>query len=41
MAMKKRKLNMSFEAEWGLDPDRAIQAQGLSMSEIETDRFTI
>ncbi len=31
---------MSFEAAWGFDPDRAIQAQGLSLSEIETDKFT-
>ena len=28
---------MSFEAAWGFDPDRAIRAQGLSASEIETD----
>ncbi len=31
---------MSFEAVWGFDPDGAIQAQGLSLSEIETDKFT-
>ena len=31
---------MSFEAVWGFDPDRAIQAQGSSPSEIETDKFT-
>ena len=31
---------MSFEAVWGFDPDRAIQAQGAPPSEIETDKFT-
>ena len=31
---------MSFEAVWGFDPDRAIQAVGLPPSEIETDKFT-
>jgi hypothetical protein len=31
---------MSFETVWGFDPDRAIQAQGLAPSEIETDKFT-
>jgi hypothetical protein len=29
---------MSFEAVWGFDPDRVIQA--VSPSEIETDKFT-
>jgi len=29
---------MSFEAAWGFDPDKAIQAQSLSASEIETDK---
>jgi len=27
---------MSFEAAWGFDPDKAIQAQ--SLSELETDK---
>jgi len=31
---------MSFEAVWGFDPDRAIQAQGVPPSEIETVKFT-
>ncbi len=31
---------MSFEAAWGFDPDKAIQAQSLSASEIETDGST-
>lgn len=31
---------MSFEAAWGFDPDQAIRAESLSMSEIETDNFT-
>jgi hypothetical protein len=31
---------MSFEAVWGFDPDRAIQAQGVPPSEIETEKFT-
>ena len=31
---------MSFEAVWGFDPDRVIQAVGLPPSEIETDKFT-
>jgi hypothetical protein len=31
---------MSFEAVWGFDPDRAIQAKGSSTSEIETDKFS-
>jgi hypothetical protein len=31
---------MSFEAAWGFDPDRAMQAKGLRPSEIETDKFT-
>jgi hypothetical protein len=30
---------MSFEAVWGFDPDRVIQAVG-PPSEIETDKFT-
>ena len=29
---------MSFEAAWGFDPDKAIQARSLSASEIETDK---
>jgi hypothetical protein len=29
---------MSFEAVWGFDPDRVIQAVGLPPSEIETDK---
>ena len=28
---------MSFEAVWGFDPDRVIQAVGLLPSEIETE----
>ena len=28
---------MSFEAVWGFDPDRVIQAVGLPPSEIETE----
>ena len=31
---------MSFEAVWGFDPDRVIQAVGLTPSERETDKFT-
>ncbi len=31
---------MSFEAVWGFDPDRVIQAVGLPPSDIETDKFT-
>ena len=31
---------MSFEAVWGFDPDRVIQAVGLPPSETETDKFT-
>ena len=31
---------MSFEAVWGFDPDRAIQAQGVPPSDIETEKFT-
>jgi hypothetical protein len=31
---------MSFEAVWGFDPDRVIQAVGLPPSEIETDKFS-
>jgi len=30
---------MSFEAVWGFDPDRVIQAAGLPPSEVETDKF--
>ena len=30
---------MSFEAAWGFDPDRTIQAQSLSPSEIETEKL--
>jgi hypothetical protein len=29
---------MSFEAAWGFDPNKAIQAQSLSASGIETDK---
>ena len=31
---------MSFEAVWGFDPDKAIQAQGVPPSGIETEKFT-
>jgi hypothetical protein len=31
---------MSFEAVWGFDPDRVIQAVRLPPSEIETEKFT-
>ena len=31
---------MSFEAAWGFDPDRVIQAEGSSPSEKKTDKFT-
>lgn len=31
---------MSFEAAWGFDPNKAIQAQGLSASEVDTDTST-
>jgi len=31
---------MSFEAAWGFDPDKAIEAQSLSASETETDKST-
>ena len=31
---------MSFEAVWGFDPDKAIQAQALSASGIETEKST-
>lgn len=31
---------MSFEAVWGFDPDRVIQAQGVPPSDIETDKLT-
>jgi hypothetical protein len=30
---------MSFEAVWGFDPNRVMQAHGLTPSEIETDKF--
>jgi hypothetical protein len=29
---------MSFEAVWGFDPDKVIQAAGLPPSELETDK---
>jgi hypothetical protein len=31
---------MSFEAVWGFDPHRVIQAVGLPPSETEMDKFT-
>jgi hypothetical protein len=31
---------MSFEAVWGFDPNKVIQAVGLPPPEIETDKFT-
>ncbi len=31
---------MSFEASWGFDPEKVIQAEGSSPSEKETDEFT-
>jgi len=31
---------MSFEAVWGFDPDKAMQAKGLTPSEIKTDEVT-
>jgi hypothetical protein len=31
---------MSFEAVWGFDPDRVIQAVRLPPSEIEREKFT-
>jgi hypothetical protein len=31
---------MSFEAVWGFDPDRVLQAAGLPPSDTETDKFT-
>ena len=31
---------MSFEAVWGFDPDRVIQAVGLPPSETDPDKFT-
>ena len=31
---------MSFEAVWGFDPDKVIQAVGLPPSETETGEFT-
>lgn len=31
---------MSFEAAWGFDPDRVVQAEGSSPSEKEMDKFT-
>jgi hypothetical protein len=29
---------MSFEAAWGFDPEKAIQAQSLLASRLETDK---
>lgn len=37
---RKKELNMSFEAVWGFDPDKVMQANGFTASEIETDEFT-
>ena len=31
---------MSFEAAWGFDPDKAIQANAFSRSNTETDETT-
>lgn len=31
---------MSFEAAWGFDPDKAMQANGFPPSKMETDEFT-
>jgi hypothetical protein len=31
---------MSFEAVWGFDPDKVMQANRSTPSEIETDKFT-
>ena len=31
---------MSFDAVWGFDPDKAIQAQRVPPSGIETEKFT-
>ena len=31
---------MSFEAAWGFDPYKAMQANGLTASETETDQST-
>jgi hypothetical protein len=31
---------MSFEAAWGFDPDKAMQANSLTASESETDKST-
>jgi hypothetical protein len=31
---------MSFEAAWGFDPNKVMQAKGLTPSEIENDKFT-
>ena len=31
---------MSFEAVWGFDPDKSMQANGFTAPEIETDEFT-
>ena len=30
---------MSFEAAWGFNPERAMQAEGLPASEIEMEKF--
>ena len=35
-----RELGMSFEAAWGFDPYKAMQANSLTASETETDQFT-
>ena len=31
---------MSFEAAWGFDPDKAMQANGFAQYKMETDEFT-
>ena len=31
---------MSFEAAWGFDPRKAMESEGLPVSEVETDKFT-
>ncbi len=36
--MDERELDMSFNAAWGFDPDKATQANGLTPSETEIDR---
>ena len=35
-----RELGMSFEAAWGFNPDKAIQANRVTASETETDQST-